>query len=292
MRDEPEETTYAPITLGSPRFHTREVGGLRVTDAWFPPGARLERHAHERRVFSVMLEGSFDLIFDRRELDCSPSTVFTEPGGESHANAVGSGGAHVVVVQPAHDLELVGPCVGMLDRIHHFKDGTLSTLARRLGREVRDPDEVSKLAVEALALEMLVVGARRTRGERIANEPPGWLRRVEEMVHERFREKLRIDDLAAEAGVHPAHLARVFREHYGTPVGTFIRRLRLEWAADQLVSTDHSLSRIAYDAGFADQSHFTRAFRRTRGMPPGRYRTVRTGGGGRTTVPPSPEPAS
>lgn len=275
MSAQADRNAYEPITLGSPRFHKREAGDFRITDAWFPPGARLERHAHDRRVFTVMLEGSFDVVFDRHELDCPPSTVFTEPGGEPHANDIGTGGAHVVVIQPANETELVSPCDTMLDRINHFRDGTLSGLARRLGREVREPDDVSELAIQALAQEMLALGARRARNERIADEPPSWFRRVEEMVHDRCLDKLRIEDLADEAEVHPAHVARVFRERYDVPVGTFIRRLRLEWATDQLLSTRKPLSSIAYQAGFADQSHFTRAFRRETGVPPGRYREQR-----------------
>lgn len=264
-----------PVTKGSRRFQETMSGDLQVIDAWFPPGAYLERHAHERRVFSIMLDGSFDLVFSGRKLDCRPSTIFTEPGGESHANRMGSAGAHLLVVQPAHDMELVEPCDRMLGRINYFQDGTIAGLARRVVREIREPDEVSDLAIHGLVLEMLVLAARRTRSDRMRGRPPAWFRRVEEMVHERFREKLLIDDLAGEAGVHPAHVARVFRSRYDMSVGEFIRQLRLEWATTELVSTDESISSIAFRAGFADQSHFSRTFRRAKGMPPGRFRKTR-----------------
>jgi AraC family transcriptional regulator len=49
--------------------------------------------------------------------------------------------------------------------------------------------------------------------------------------------------------------------------------LRLEWAAARL-SEERSLAQIALEAGFADQSHFTRAFRRHFGVTPGRYRAM------------------
>ena len=52
-----------PVTMGSPRFHTLESGGLRVTEAWFPPRELLHPHVHDRAVFAVMLEGSFELRF-------------------------------------------------------------------------------------------------------------------------------------------------------------------------------------------------------------------------------------
>ncbi len=49
-------------------------------------------------------------------------------------------------------------------------------------------------------------------------------------------------------------------------------RLRLEWAAERLVCSDEGLAEIAGRAGFSDQSHFTREFKRRFGITPGRYR--------------------
>ena len=51
-------------------------------------------------------------------------------------------------------------------------------------------------------------------------------------------------------------------------------RLRLEWAAGQLQTTEDSLSAIAFKSGFSDQSHFTRAFKQHTGHPPGRFRVL------------------
>jgi AraC-like DNA-binding protein len=53
-----------------------------------------------------------------------------------------------------------------------------------------------------------------------------------------------------------------------------VRRLRVEWAASRLVSSDTPLSRLALEAGFVDQSHFTRAFKGRFGITPARYRTA------------------
>ena len=82
-------------------------------------------------------------------------------------------------------------------------------------------------------------------------------------------------DLAASAGVHPDHLARAFRLRFGVPLGTYVRRLRLDWAAGQLSGGgDVAIVHIALNAGFADQSHFTRAFKRHTGLTPAEYRRV------------------
>ena len=75
--------------------------------------------------------------------------------------------------------------------------------------------------------------------------------------------------------VHPAHLARVFRAHHGETIGHRIRRLRLDWAMGELVEGEPPIREIATRAGFAHQSHFTRAFKAYTGSSPARYRELR-----------------
>jgi AraC-like DNA-binding protein len=55
-------------------------------------------------------------------------------------------------------------------------------------------------------------------------------------------------------------------------VGAYIRRLRMSWAAERLASTKKPISEIALEAGFTDQSHFTRAFVKFSGNTPANYR--------------------
>lgn len=269
-----------PITMGSFRFVTEEVDQFRCTQVWFPPEAELEPHTHDRATFAVMLEGGFDLRFGspairRRVLEIGAGTVFTEPAGETHANAVGSGGASLLVVQIATDVSdpKIEPLRALLDdRVACLRNGVIETCARRLAAEIRSSDALSGLSIEALALEMLVRAGRKTdRWMRVKGSPP-WLDRAEEFIRDNFREPLRLADVAEVAGVHPAHLASVFSEVNGIPVATFIRKLRLEWVADQLASSSDSLAAVAYRAGFSDQSHMTRAFKKHTGRTPGEYR--------------------
>ena len=62
------------------------------------------------------------------------------------------------------------------------------------------------------------------------------------------------------AGVHRAHLVRAFRARFGISVGAYVRRERIRWAARALRNSDAPIAEIALQAGFADQSHFTRTF--------------------------------
>lgn len=273
-----QQNESVPVTMGSPEFTTLQAGPFELTRAWFAAGDVLARHIHGKATFGIMLRGSFDLGFasgalKKRDYECPAGTIFTEPAGETHGNRIGSKGAEVMVVQldPSSGHEAIEPFRPLLtDRINHFRHAAISVNARRLAREVRDPDGLSELSGEALALDMLVQAARLRRAD--ARDFPSWLDRAEEYVRAHFRETLTIADVAEAAGVHPAHLATVFRERHDVPLGEFIRRLRLEWAVARLETTEDSISSIAFAAGYADQSHLTRAVKKCTGMPPGAYR--------------------
>jgi AraC family transcriptional regulator len=86
--------------------------------------------------------------------------------------------------------------------------------------------------------------------------------------------------MAEAVGVSPSHLARAFRAHFGTTLGEYIRRLRVEWVAEQLTRTSMTLSAIGIAAGFSDQSHLTREFGRRFGVTPAQWRRLGSTGPG------------
>jgi AraC family transcriptional regulator len=92
------------------------------------------------------------------------------------------------------------------------------------------------------------------------------------MIRERFTEQLTLSDIASQAGVHPVHLAREYRKYYRSTVGEQIRRLRIDYARQQISTTENTIADIALTSGFSDQSPFTLAFKSYVGSPPSVYR--------------------
>ncbi len=270
-------TQSVPVTMGSPTFRSMALDGFDVVEAWFSPGERLARHAHDRACVAMMVEGSFDLAMGKRVYSCPPTAVVTEPLGECHANSMGAAGAHVVVIQPdPRRGELLHPFARLLDQPSHRHHAGITGCAARLARELAQPDHLAALAAEAAVLEILVVLGRLEMDADRA--PPPWLLRARELVHARFREPLRIGEVAREVDVHPGHLARAFRQHFRAPLGSYVRGLRLEWVAARLIGSEEPLAAIALDAGFADQSHLTRAFKCRTGLTPQAYRRTHRSG--------------
>jgi AraC-like DNA-binding protein len=149
----------------------------------------------------------------------------------------------------------------------------LEVLMARLNTELAQQDALSPMVIEGLMLE-LIAATSRSFTPAVDREHPVWLAKVDGLLQTNFAAPLTLTDIAARSGVHPTHLARAFRQHYGCTVGERIRQLRVEESCQLLLSTETPLSEIALAAGFYDQSHFSRCFRQLRGVTPSEFRAA------------------
>jgi AraC family transcriptional regulator len=263
---------YRAITSGAAGAKSLQVDGLLVSALDYAPETRTPAHENEGACLTVTLHGSW-LVHDcAKAFACTPGVVHVVPGGARHYSRFESAGARMFALYVAEEKQdELGAARGALDSVRHFRDGRVEELARSAMREIQFPDAATSLALEGLALEMLAWTAR-PHGNVPGEKRSRWLRRVEERLRAEFRTTPSYEEIAREVGVHRVHLARSFRAATGLSMGAFVRRLRLEWTADQLVRTSKPLVELAAEAGFADQSHFTRLFRAKTGMTPALYR--------------------
>jgi AraC family transcriptional regulator len=262
-----------PVSFGSPTFDTLVCGPFVVTNALFPAAHRLDKHFHDRTVLGITLEGGWESTVGSTRLANVPGMLHVEPAGECHVNQFGSHGARVVVIQPDQSDALVKPFQALLASAFQIKVGFAGLqIAERLRRELCWQDDLTPLAIESLCLDMLVSASR---SQRVREEhAPAWLLRTVDYAQAQFLERPSLQELGKVAGVSPEHLNRAFRRSYGMSTAEYLRHLRLDWAADRLRKSDDSLAEIACAAGFADQSHFTRRFKRQFGATPAMFRAA------------------
>jgi len=262
-----------PVTWGSQSAATLEVGALRFMELRFPSALVLPSHAHERPTLAVVINGGFETSLASDVTVCGRSSLRIEPAGSLHTNRFGATGAHIVVVQPDPRSPLLAPVGDALSRVDHRRDEHADRIGHAIASELRHRDAVSPLALQGLGLELVASLARASRTPRSA---PPWVVRATDLIHDRCLEALRIETIADSVGVRPSELVRAFRVFHGVPIGTYARRLRLEWVARRLAESDEPIVALAHEAGFADQPHLTRAFRAFSGLTPARYRRLRT----------------
>ena len=98
--------------------------------------------------------------------------------------------------------------------------------------------------------------------------PQRRLRRVIEYIQNNITADLSLAELAAVAGVSPSHFQLLFKQSVGLPVHRYIIHRRVDRAIALLRVGTLSVSELALEAGFANQSHLARCMRRVAGMTP------------------------
>jgi AraC family transcriptional regulator len=269
----PHVQVSAPDYFGA-AIQEKTVAGIRLMENVYAPERHMPRHAHENASISFLMQGYCDDTLERKERYCGPSTLIFHPAGESHTSRYHRAGGRLFVVDFSTEwTHRVREHSTVLDIPAVVGRGPLSLLAWQLYREFRTGDEVSSLAIEGLLLEILAMATRSERKQHGGAIPP-WVEKARELIRETFAERLTVEGIAREVGRHPVHLARSFRKHYGQTLGEFQRKVRLEFAMQQLAHTKTPLSEIALTAGFSDQSHFCNTFRCHAGINPARFRAT------------------
>lgn len=262
-----------PVNAGG-RDRSSDFGGFLVTETVRRPGLVLHPHYHAHANIALVRRGVFVETIGKRPYDVGPGSLILRPAGETHSNHYGREEARSLIIEVGPQrLEAIRQTSDVLDRASFHRNPAVLTLTRRMHNELYWRDEASRLAIEALILELLSEAVRQGSAGRQSHRSRGF-REALDFIHARFSERIGLSDIAVAADVHPAHLAKMFRRNCRCTVGEYIRRLRLQAAEHDLLSSGKTLSQIALDAGFYDQSHFSRAFRLHTGRTPSAYRAA------------------
>ncbi len=252
----------------------RKVGELLLTETRYAPGTELPPHAHEQAYICLVRRGTYSERFGRHTRFCKPQTLAIHPPDEVHAQSFHDAEVWSFNIEfPTMFLARVREATPLLDRPADFQGGALGTLAQHLYHEFRHADEYTALSVEGLVMQLLGQASRLERRD-TGPRPPRWLAEVKDILHARYAEPLSLGQIGALVDLHPVYIANAFPRHCRCTVGQYLRQVRIEEASRRLASTPDSLAQIALAVGFADQSHFSRTFKRLTGHTPRAFRQM------------------
>jgi AraC family transcriptional regulator len=244
--------------------------GLRLIHRTYQAESRMGRHSHDEWRFCLALSGSYTDSWRGGYRTREARQLSLHPAGEVHTSVFHAPTTcfHIEFSR-AWRQRLLGDR-GISPEPQEFLVGRAPLLAGQLYDEFLEKDRCSALVVEGLAYELIGWSARESE---LASRRARWLTEARELVHDRFNATLTLAQIADAVGVHPVHLAREFRREFGSTVGDYIRRLRVDFVSRRL--SEAPLSDLALQAGFADQSHLTRVFKRLTGRTPRQLRAIR-----------------
>jgi AraC family transcriptional regulator len=234
------------------------------------PPEEVEVHTHVEAHFVLVTSGRY--VSSASATPNRRITLVYNPPGTTHRDHFDQGRGSfftisVTAQRLAESTESELPALAV-----HLGGDRACGLASALLTECARWNKSSSLKAESLYSELLASTLRRSAPTKRAR--PTWLRAAYELIQDCYAQDLRIRHVAKSVGVHPTHLARVFRSFLGCTPGDLLRARRLEKAAELLLSTDISIAELALEGGYSDQAQFTKAFRQMYGTPPGSYRRL------------------
>ncbi len=172
--------------------------------------------------------------------------------------------------------EIGGPAVESLGLLFEKSndDAVVRSLSQALLPAFENPERANRLFTDHVGMAVLThvlqaYGGAATPRQLVRGGLAPWqVRRAKEMLVARLDGETPLEDLARECGLSRSHFARAFKKSTGKPPHRWLIEQRLERARELLLKSSLSLAVIADACGFADQSHFTRAFSAATGVVP------------------------
>jgi AraC-like DNA-binding protein len=235
------------------------------------------RHWHDEIYLCAILEGAAYLDFPGTSVSTPRGTLAMVPSGEVHANRkLGCTFRcifmEIKALQSAAEQFVEQTIPGLNFRTTVIDDaGTMASFLR-LHRLLEKPS--SRLGRDHSLLVFLHrLLARHSTASiplaRAGNEDSA-VRRSKKFLDEHYADRVPLHELARLTGLSPYHLNRSFCRKIGMPPHAYQLQVRIARAKSAL-RTGSSIARVALAMGFADQSHFTRVFKRLVGDTPARF---------------------
>jgi AraC family transcriptional regulator len=261
------------LDVSGETLRLRSVGPFTLSENLYPSGLVLSKHYHERAYVTFVIGGAFRESYATRSILCSTGMICFLPAGELHENEIQERSRCLHISTEASALEQLRQSRDVPRKPAEINGLSTTWLANRLYAEFFRQDTASEMAIEGLVLEILAEIARaETDDTRLP--APNWLKRATEIVESRFLERLSLEDIASQVGVHYVHLSRQFHKYNRCTVGELIRRRRIQYASNLLAHSRTPLAEIALTCGFADQSHLSFLFKRYMGLSPSKFRRL------------------
>lgn len=225
-------------------------------------------HYHENSHLSFVLSGGGVEKRKSSQFERLPGQIMFFHAGEHH---------QCINQQfPAQNINLEIEAVFLNDNglteadfnISLIKNPNSKFIMLRVYKELLAGDDFSGSTIKMLLLNLVSGAGRRTYS---SNALPAWVDVIKEMLNDRWNEPVSLKDLSEATGLHPVTISRFFPKYLSCTFGEYMRRLKVEKSLQLIKTSPASLTDIAHECGFSDQSHFTRTFKQLTGFLPHQY---------------------
>jgi AraC-like DNA-binding protein len=251
-------------------WRPRVAGVVEVFHAHFTEHA-YPMHVHDAWTLLIVDDGEVRYDLDRHRRGTPHDTVSLLPPHVPHngspATPDGFRKRVLYLDTTCLDAALIGAAVDgpdLADPLLRRRVGQLHAVLARPGEEL---EAESRLAFIAQRLRRLLRPAREPAGP---PPPRGLAARLRELLDARLTDGLTLQEAAGLLHAHPTHLVRAFSTAFGIPPHRYVVARRVDLAR-RLLLDGRPPTDVAAEAGFHDQAHLTRHFKRLLGATPAHY---------------------
>lgn len=248
------------------------LDGVTLTDTEYTHD-KVDWHYHENAYFTLILEGKV-LEGNKKETHhCPPGTLLFHNWQEAHYNIKPEGftrGFHIEI-EPVWfrnlqtDLKISEGSLNLCDPKTRIG-------AYQIFKESKLADANSQLTIHSLLISLL--SQMNPQWEKEYHQTPAWVFWLRDLLNDAPSDNHTLHSLAQTAGIHPVHLSRDFSKYFHCNLSEYIRKIKVQKALCLLSDKKLTLTEIAFECGFADQSHFIRCFKAANGLKPLQFRKI------------------
>ena len=247
-----------------------EANGVFVSETEYHSKVFEGWHYHENSHITFILQGGNREQRKNQELEAIPGEILFYASGELHRNLNTRHPSRNINVEiensffSQYNLEITS--------INNTKLNCANAKFALLKayRECLTNDELSHAMIHELLLDFITM-TTQIKDEKFN---PEWARLLRNILNDRWNENILLHELAGLAQVHPVTISKFFPKYFRCTLGEYVRKLRIEKATTLIRKSQLSLTDIAHQCGFFDQSHFIRVFKQTTGFLPTHYKKM------------------
>ncbi len=244
----------------------RTLNGFTLSKTYHSQHMKVPKHEHEHPYISLLLFGVYHEESVISEYDIKSGSSLFRPRGFEHKNEIGSQNSFCFNIEIEN---------GQSDNWHHlklsncvqFERHNLEILKIFYGFQDDFSDELLAITVEENLYHLF---QQHHAGCTLGRAT--WVEKVQKDIRLNPERVYRLDEVSNELHLHPNYFVRKFKEKTGFTFGEYLLRQRIATGIDLMLHSAKSLTEIAIESGFYDQSHFIRHFKRFFGTTPFHYR--------------------
>jgi AraC family transcriptional regulator len=250
--------------LGSKK-HELSVGPVSISETTYNEGLCSDWHYHENLRYSYIVNGgNIEKGRGWQQEHLTGGLVFYYPGLE-HKNENYLASTRVFNIEIDNDFFSQYEVYNSVPlNIDPYNELQCKILMFKIFRERYIADEYSALSINELCLAL----TQSSQQHKQYRQAPAWVKNIYSLLHDNRNSHFTLYELSCLLQVHPVTISKNFSRYFGCTLGEYIRRIKVSRAVSLLANPKYSLTEIAYECGFVDQSHFTKTFLHiTRALP-------------------------